>query len=105
MSVVFIPTRTKITAQRFQDMIASGVLRDDERIELIDGEMMDIAPTAALEAWTVVRLGDLLRMDARPNAHVWAQLPVALVHAHQWGQALPFASSQRNAHCSRLQPG
>ena len=83
MSAVFTPTRTKITVQRFQDMIASGVLRDDERIELIDGEMIDMAPIGAVHAWTVDRLSELLRMDAAPIAHVWVQLPVALADLSQ----------------------
>src|SRR5215216_5851391 len=83
MSAVFTPTRTKITVQRFQDMIASGVLRDDERIELIDGEMIDMAPIGALQAWIVHRLSELLRMDAAPKAEVWVQLPVALADLSQ----------------------
>ena len=83
MSAVFTPTRTKITVQRFQDMIASGVLRDDERIELIEGEMIDKAPIGALHAWMVHRLSELLRMDVAPRADVWVQLPVALADSSQ----------------------
>src|SRR5690349_23895834 len=102
MSAVFTPTRTKITVQRFQDMIASGVLRDDERIELIEGEMIDKAPIGALHAWMVHRLSELLRMDAAPSADVWMQLPVTLADSSQPQPDLALIRGQPDGHGRQL---
>lgn len=78
MSAVFTPTRTVVTVRRFQDMVAAGVWRDDERIELIDGDIIDMAPMGGAHAWAVTRAGDVLREAVAGRALVWIQLPVVL---------------------------
>jgi Uma2 family endonuclease len=83
MSTGFTPTPTKITVQRFQDLIAAGVLRDDDQIGLVDGKMIGSAPIEALHAWTAHRMSEVLRKHAAPVAHVWVQLPVALADLSQ----------------------
>jgi Uma2 family endonuclease len=75
---VFTPTRTVVTVRRFQDMAAAGVWRDDERIELIDGEIVDMAPIGGAHAWCVTRVAELLRARVGDRAHVWVQLPIVL---------------------------
>ncbi len=75
---VFTPTRTVVTVRRFQDMVAAGVWRDDERIELIDGEIVDMAPIGGAQAWCVTRVAELLRARVGDRAHVWVQLPIVL---------------------------
>jgi len=44
MSSAFTPTRTRITTNRYQMMVARGVLTKYDRIELIEGDMLDMAP-------------------------------------------------------------
>jgi Uma2 family endonuclease len=78
MGAVFTPTRTIVTVKRFQDMVAAGVWRDDERIELIDGEIVDMAPIGGAHAWGVSRIADLLRPRVGERAYVWNQSPVVL---------------------------
>jgi Uma2 family endonuclease len=78
MGAVFTPTRTLVTVRRFQDMVAAGVWRDDERIELIEGEIVDMAPIGGPHAWTVTRAADLLRTRLGDQAHLWVQLPIVL---------------------------
>jgi Uma2 family endonuclease len=64
MSSAFTPTRTRITTNRYQKMVAAGVLTKYDRIELIDGEMFDMAPigtkhsaiTSRLNEWCVLAL-------------------------------------------------
>ena len=66
MNVTFVPTRTRISVVRYQQMVAAGVLSKRDRIELIDGEMIDMAPiglkhaavTARLNKWFVLAVGD-----------------------------------------------
>jgi Uma2 family endonuclease len=66
MSVAFVPEKTRISADRFQKMIAAGILGASDRIELIDGEMLNMAPigpkhaalTARLTKFFVMALGD-----------------------------------------------
>lgn len=62
MSTAFIPTRTRITTNRYQMMVATGVLTKYDRVELIEGDMLDMAPigtkhsaiTSKLHEWFVL---------------------------------------------------
>jgi Uma2 family endonuclease len=56
MSTAFTPPRTRITTERYQRMIASGVLTRRDRIELIEGEMFDRAPIGPRHAALTTRL-------------------------------------------------
>jgi hypothetical protein len=78
MGEAFTPTRTVVTVHRFQDMVAAGVWRDDERIELIEGDIVDMAPIGGAHAWAVTRASELLREIAADRAILWVQLPVVL---------------------------
>jgi Uma2 family endonuclease len=44
MSSTFTPTRMRISTDRFEMMIAAGVLTKYDRIELVEGDMLDMAP-------------------------------------------------------------
>ena len=44
MSSTFTRTRTRISTDRYEMMIATGVLTKYDRIELIEGDMLDMAP-------------------------------------------------------------
>ena len=78
MGAAFTPTRTVVSVKRFQDMVAAGVWRDDERIELIDGEIIDMAPIGGAHAWGVTQAAELVRARASDRAHVWVQLPIVV---------------------------
>lgn len=66
MIAVFTPTRMRITIERYQKMVATGVLTPSDRVELIEGEILDMAPigtrhasvTGRLLKWLVLALGD-----------------------------------------------
>lgn len=78
MGAVFTPTRTVVTVGRFQDMVAAGVWRDDERIELIEGDIIDMAPIGGAHAWAVTRGGERLGERVGARAQLWIQLPIVL---------------------------
>jgi Uma2 family endonuclease len=44
MSSTFTPTRTRISTDRYEMMIATGVLTKYDHIELVEGDMLDMAP-------------------------------------------------------------
>jgi len=48
--------RTRISVERFQKMIAAGVLTQNDRVELIEGEMFDMSPTGIRHALISARL-------------------------------------------------
>jgi len=67
MSVVSVPERTRISADRYQKMVATGVLTKYDRVELIDGDILNMPPigsnhsavTARLTKHFVLLAGDL----------------------------------------------
>jgi Uma2 family endonuclease len=56
MSVVSVPERTRISADRYQKMVATGVLTKYDRVELIDGDMINMAPIGPNHSAVMARL-------------------------------------------------
>src|SRR3974390_2302277 len=69
--------RRRLTIANFHAMIAAGVLTEDERIELIDGELLQMAPIGALHARTVTALQEIFSKQAAGEV-VWVQTPISL---------------------------
>ncbi len=59
MSVAFVPEKTRISVDRYQKMVAAGVLTERDRIELIDGEMFNMAPIGPKHAALTARMTKL----------------------------------------------
>ena len=59
MSTASIPPRTRISTDRYQRMVATGVLTKYDRIELIEGEMLDRAPIGTKHSAITSRLNEL----------------------------------------------
>jgi len=57
---MFTPRQTKIDVARYHQMINAGIFRPGERIELIEGEMLDMAPIGSRHAAAVNILNRLL---------------------------------------------
>jgi len=45
-----VARRTRISVERYQKMVATGVLTKNDRVELIEGEMFDMSPTGSRHA-------------------------------------------------------
>ena len=58
MSVVV--QRRQFTVDDFARMVAAGILAEDDRVELIDGEVREMSPIGSLHAAIVNRLTSLL---------------------------------------------
>ena len=72
-----IPRRL-LTLDEYHTMGAAGVLKEDDRIELIEGEMIEMAPIGSRHLAKVNRLARLLAQCVGDQAIISVQNPIAL---------------------------
>jgi Uma2 family endonuclease len=72
------PRRHRITVEEYYRMAEVGLLAPDARVELIDGEIIDMPPIGSRHAALVDRLQELLMDAVAKRAHVRSQMPVRL---------------------------
>jgi Uma2 family endonuclease len=77
-AVTELPRRHRLTVADYYRMAEVGILAPDARVELIDGEIIDMAPPGSLHAATVHRLLELLTRAMDSRATVLVQNPVRL---------------------------
>ena len=70
--------RHRITVDDYYRMAEAGVLAVDARVELIEGEIIDMAPMKSRHASAVAKLLALLTSAVGQHAMVWCQLPLRL---------------------------
>jgi Uma2 family endonuclease len=70
MSATSIPERTRISADRYQKMVATGVLTKYDRVELLDGDIIDMPPIGLSHAAATARLNKLFVLSAADAAIV-----------------------------------
>ena len=82
-------------------MAEAGILRDDERIELIEGRIFKMAPIGARHGGVVSRLSRLLARQLPEGLLAWVQATIrlapdaapepdlAVVHDRAYGDVLP----------------
>ncbi|MCC6714389.1 MAG: Uma2 family endonuclease [Gammaproteobacteria bacterium] len=73
-----IARRHRINVPDYHRMAEAGILRENDRVELIEGEIIDMTPTGIRHAGTVARLEHLLNHAIDERAIVWAQNPIVL---------------------------
>ena len=72
------PRRHRLTVEDYYRMGETGILQPDERVELIEGEIIDMAPPGSLHAGTVKQLGHLRRQAVGDKATIQVQDPISL---------------------------
>lgn len=72
------PTRTRITTNRYQMMVATGVLTQYDRVELIEGDMLNMAPIGSQHSAITSRLNELFILAAARSATVVVGGPINL---------------------------
>ena len=72
------PRRHWLTVDEYHRMDETGILAPDARVELIDGEIIDMAPIGSRHAGIVSRLSKLFERSVGEHVLVWAQNPVRL---------------------------
>ncbi len=78
MSAVFTATRHKLTVEAYHDLGATGHLTEDDRIELIDGELIEMAPIGGPHLNGVNRLNAFFVRAIGDRGIVSVQNPVIL---------------------------
>src|SRR5688572_28456489 len=78
MNAPLILPRHKLSLDDYHRMGAAGILHEDSRVELIEGELIDMAPIGSQHASVVTTLTELLISQVRGIAIVMSQNPVSL---------------------------
>jgi Uma2 family endonuclease len=78
MSAVFTPSRYKLSIEDYHKLGAAGILDEDSRIELIEGDLIEMAPIGISHMRCVNRLTRLLVSAVGDAAVVSVQNPVTL---------------------------
>ena len=72
------PSRHLISVDAFHRMGETGILGPRDRVELIDGEIIDMSPIGVLHAAIVARLASHFSQRLGPIGVVWCQNPLRL---------------------------
>lgn len=81
MGLVELPEvlrRHRVTVDGYHRMTEAGVPSEDARVELIEGETLDMAPMPSRHASVVARLVAMWAAQTGGQALVWSQLPLRL---------------------------
>ncbi|HEV2270255.1 MAG TPA: Uma2 family endonuclease [Steroidobacteraceae bacterium] len=78
MIAVFKPAPMPISIDRYEKMAAAGVLTRDDRVELVDGEILEMAPIGTRHGSAAGRLLKRLILSVGDEAIVRAENPVNL---------------------------
>jgi Uma2 family endonuclease len=70
--------RRKFTVEQYHKMIESGILTEEDRVELIRGEIIEMSPIGTKHAACVRRLNKLLSSKLRDRVLIAIQDPVKL---------------------------
>lgn len=71
-------THRRFTVDEYHRMAEAGILTEDDRVELLDGEIVEITPIGPRHAAVVARLADRFHRAVGSRAIVWTQNPVRL---------------------------
>ena len=70
--------RRRFTVDEFARMGEAGIFTEDDRVELIAGEILEMTPVGPPHAWIVNRLAELLMTRLGSGAYVSIQNPIRL---------------------------
>ena len=76
MAVDVIPERRRFTIEEYEKMVQTGILAQDDRVELIDGEVIEMSPIRDPHVAAVIHLTHLLVRGVGERALVQVQGPV-----------------------------
>jgi Uma2 family endonuclease len=72
------PRRHRITVEHFYRMAEAGLFDEKDRVELVNGEIIDVLPMGSRHAGTLYRLASMLSTALTTRAVVRQQLPLRL---------------------------
>lgn len=71
-------TKRRFTVTEYYQMAQAGILSEDDRVELLEGEIFEMGPISSRHASCVMRLNYLLQARVQGHAIVSVQNPVRL---------------------------
>lgn len=74
MNLPYTLPRHKLSLEAYHQMAQAGILDKDSRVELIQGELIDIAPIGSRHAWMLSILNKAL-VEAVANAAIVSAKP------------------------------
>src|ERR671918_1302076 len=74
--------RRRFTLDEYHRMGETGILGEDDRVELIEGEIIEMSPIGSRHAATVARIHHVFSTRLASRAVVWSQNPLLLAR-HQ----------------------
>ena len=83
MAVIDKPQRRRLTVDDFANMCAAGILTADDRVELIDGELVEMPPMGPEHAGIVNELANVLPARLGETASLRVQSSVQLTRYTQ----------------------
>lgn len=78
MNELMAQVRHRVSVRDYHRMAEAGIFGADDRVELIDGEVVDMAPTGSKHASVVTRLNRMLTLAIGTHAIVKVQDPLHL---------------------------
>ncbi len=100
-----VVTRHRLSVADYHRMAEAGVLAHDARVELIEGEIIDMAPTGTRHYWAVLRLSRLLHRAVADRAIVAGQSSLRLNDFNEPEPDLVLLDASTEAHDDRLPVG
>ena len=76
--MTLIPTRRRFTVHDYEQMGRAGILTEDDRVELIDGEIIEMSPIGSRHFAAVARLSKRFEQRFGDSALVVVQSPIRL---------------------------
>lgn len=73
-----VPVRRRFTADEYHLIAEVGVLGEDDRVELIDGEIIEMSPINGRHVECIGRLNRTLSLQIRDSAIVSVQSAIRL---------------------------
>ncbi len=70
--------RRRFTVDEYLKMVETGILNEDDRVELLDGEIVEMTPIGRSHAVSVAALNRALVTGIGSRAVVWCQGPIRL---------------------------
>ena len=94
--------RGPFTVDEYYRLGETGVLAPDDRVELLDGEVVWMNPIGRRHAGIVARLQDRLQQAVSQRAIVWVQNPIRLTRQAAPQPDLCLLAPRRDFYCEGL---
>jgi len=82
MAAIVAPAH-RWTRQQYEDMVLRDIFRPGERVELIDGMIVDLSPQKSVHATAICLIGEMLQDVVGSGHTLRIQMPLALDDASE----------------------